>query len=182
VEYVLMLAFLLLLGWIAGYLAYDYRRHGGKAPLVRVGIFAKWHLPPTITFHSLEEPHLSIPLLVIFGIVVGILTGLLGVGGGVILLPALVYLVGQRTVKAAGTSLLLVWIASLAAVIKKGADGDIDIFLALILLVGGFLGTSFGTKIGLKFEGPRIRIYFIYVVIAAALLVVYELAVLTFGL
>jgi uncharacterized membrane protein YfcA len=181
VQYVLLLAFLLLLGWIAGYLSYDYCKHCGKAPAVRVGLFSKWHIPPVGMFKSLEEPHLSIPLLVVFGLVVGILTGLLGVGGGVILLPALVYLVGQRTVKAAGTSLLLVWISSLAAVIKKGTGGDIDLLLAAALLAGGFLGTELGTKLGLKFEGPKIRLYFIYIVIVAALLVAYKLLVLTFG-
>ena len=180
VQYVLLLAFFMLLGWIAGYLSYDYRKHSGIAPAVRVGLFSKWHIPPVGMFKSLEEPHLSIPLLVAFGLVVGILTGLLGVGGGVILLPALVYLVGQRTVKAAGTSLLLVWISSLVAVIKKGAGGDIDLILAAFLLAGGFLGTSIGTKIGLKFEGPKIRLYFIYIVIVAALLVLYKLIMLTF--
>jgi uncharacterized protein len=182
VEYTLLVFFLILLGSIAAYLFYDYRKHNGKAPDVRIGLFARYPIKPLATFKSLEAPNLSLPLLVVFGFVVGLLTGLLGVGGGVILLPALVYLVGQRTVKAAGTSLLLVWAASLAAVVQKGLGGDIDVPLAVSLLIGGLLGTSFGTKIGLKIRGPKIRLYFVYVVIAAALIVAYEVAKLTFGI
>jgi len=181
IEYVLLAAFLVLLLWIAGYLFYDYTRHNGKAPSLRVGLFSKWHIPPMTDFQSLERSSLSVPVLIVFGVIVGILTGMMGVGGGVVLLPALVYLVGQRTVKAAGTSLLLVFISSLAAVIKKSAAGDISLMLLVMLLAGGLAGTWAGTKIGLKFDGPRIRLYFIYVVILAAVIVGYKMALLTFA-
>ncbi len=181
IEYVLLAAFVVLLLWIAGFLFYDYTKHNGKAPAVRVGLFSKWHVPPMTDFQSLERPSLSVPVLIVFGVIVGILTGVMGVGGGVVLLPALVYLVGQRTVKAAGTSLLLVFISSLAAVIKKGASGDISFMLLVMLLAGGLAGTWAGTKIGLKFDGPKIRLYFIYVVVLAAVIVSYKIVVLTFS-
>ncbi len=180
-DYSLLWLFAVLLGFIAAYLYYDYHKHNGKAPNVRIGLFAKLPIKPLARFSSLEQPSLSLPLLVGLGIAVGLLTGLLGVGGGVILLPALVYLVGQRAVKAAGTSLLLVWIASFVAVIQKGIGGEIDPKLTIALLIGGLIGTSLGTKLGLKFEGPKIRIYFVYVVVAATLLVIYEIARLTLG-
>ena len=180
-DYSLLWLFAVLLGFIAAYLYYDYHNHNGKAPNVRIGLFAKLPIKPLARFSSLDQPSLSLPLLVGLGIAVGLLTGLLGVGGGVILLPALVYLVGQRAVKAAGTSLLLVWIASFVAVIQKGIGGEIDPKLTIALLIGGLIGTSLGTKLGLKFEGPKIRIYFVYVVVAATLLVIYEIARLTLG-
>ncbi len=180
VEYLLLVAFLVMLVWIAGYLFYDHRRHNGKAPAVRVGVFSRYNIPPSTSFSSLEKPVLSIPVLIIFGFFVGILTGVMGVGGGVILLPALVYLVGQRTVKAAGTSLLIVFISSFAAVIKKGLSGDISLTLLLVLLAGSLVGTMVGTRWGLRFEGPKIRWNFIYVVILAAVIVGYKLVMLTF--
>ena len=180
-DYFLLWLFVMLLSFIAGYLYYDYHKHNGKAPAVRIGFFAKFPIKPLGNFPSLEQPSLSLPLLVGLGVAVGLLTGLLGVGGGVILLPALVYLVGQRAVKAAGTSLLLVWIASFIAVIQKGIGGEINLPLTVALLIGGLIGTSFGTKFGLKFEGPKIRLYFVYVVIAATLLVAYEITRLTLG-
>ena len=134
-----------------------------------------------MNFRSLEQPRLSILPLGMLGLSVGVLTGLLGTGGGVLLLPLLVYLVGQRTVKAAGTSLLLVWIASLAAVVLKGQAGQINYILLAALLTGALAGTYFGTKIGLRLAGPRIRIYFVFVVLAAMLMVAVRLYTMFFS-
>ncbi|MBN1380119.1 MAG: sulfite exporter TauE/SafE family protein [Deltaproteobacteria bacterium] len=181
VQYLLLWAFIVLLTCIAGYLWSDYRRSSGVAPIKRVGLLVKWTLPPYGRFDSLEEPKLSMSALVLLGIVVGFTTGLMGVGGGVIYLPALVYLVGQRTVKASGTSLLLVWISSLMAVFLNLRAGNIHLILFLALIGGGLCGTFLGTKIGLKMTGPKIRQYFVYVLIAAILLVVYEVLRLTFS-
>lgn len=180
VQYILLLLFLIVLFFTAGYLYFDYKKNGGKAPDKRVGYFSKVKLPPYIHFVSLEEPKLSLISLLLLGLVIGILTGLMGIGGGVVLLPALIYIVGQRTNKAAGTSLALVWISSLVAVIRKGAGGDIDIQLLIALLIGGIFGTFLGTKIGLKLSGPRIRLYFVYVVVLTIGLVSYKLYILTF--
>ena len=104
----------------------------------------------------------------------------MGVGGGIMMLPSLIYLVGQRTGKAAGTSLLLVWVSSLVAVVRKGVAGQLSLYLFLALLAGGIAGTFVGTKIGLKLSGPNIRFYFVYVVIAAIGLIGYKLYMLTF--
>src|SRR3989339_407693 len=111
VEFILLCLFFLLLIWIGGFLVYDLRKHGGKVIEKHVGSFAKIKFPPYMHFSSLEEPHVSAVLTILLGFGVGVLTGLLGIGGGVMLLPALVYLIGQRAIKAAGTSLLLVWIS-----------------------------------------------------------------------
>lgn len=197
VQFVLLLMFLVLLGTIAGYLHYDLRRNGGQGPEKRVGVFAKWAIGPCWHFNSLEEPRMSVFMLVGLGLFVGFLTGMLGIGGGVILLPTLVYLVGQRTSRAAGTSLLLVWISSLVAVVRKsgilslvfsdnGGDdagigaisGDISVGLWGAMVVGGLIGTFFGTKIGLKLAGPKIRKYFVYVVISAVVMVGYKIGML----
>lgn len=179
-QYVLLVIFLVLLSWIAGYLFYDTRKHDGGTVSVRVGKLASVGLPPYGRFASLEEPLLSLPALVLLGFVVGLLTGLLGVGGGVVLLPALVYLVGQRAAKAAGTSLLLVWIASATGVIRMAGESSISLPLLVILLVGGFSGTAVGTRLGLRLSGPKIRLYFVFVVLAAVVLVAYELVQVTF--
>jgi uncharacterized protein len=179
-QYALLVIFLVLLSWIAGYLYYDTRKHGGETASVQVGILASVKLPPYGRFASLDEPRLSVPALVVLGLVVGLLTGLLGVGGGVVLLPALVYLVGQRAAKAAGTSLLLVWIASATGVIRMAGESSISLSLLGILLVGGFSGTTAGTRLGLTLSGSKIRLYFVFVVLAAVALVVYELLKVTF--
>jgi uncharacterized membrane protein YfcA len=169
-----------LLIWVAIHLFCDYKKNGSKAPDKRIGVFERFKIPPFIYFTSLEQPCLSILPLLFLGFGIGVLTGLMGIGGGVVLLPALVYLVGQRTFKAAGTSLLLVWISSLVAIIRKGIEGQISLHLCTALLIGGIIGTVIGTKISLRLPGPKIRLYFAYVVVAAALLIAYKLFLLTF--
>ena len=180
VQYCLLCMFLVLLAGIAGYMTFDYKRNFGKALDKQVGFFARFKIPPYLHFSSLEQPRLSVVTLPILGFFVGILTGLMGIGGGVLLLPALIYLVGQRANKAVGTSLLLVWISSLVGVIRKSEAGEVSLLLFVFLLVGGLAGILLGTKIGLKLAGHKIRLYFVYVVIAAVLMIGYKLYVMTF--
>ncbi|MBW8002181.1 MAG: sulfite exporter TauE/SafE family protein [Planctomycetes bacterium] len=180
VPYYLLCMFLFLLTWIAGFMTFDYLRNGQRVLDKRVGIFARLKIPPYLDFTSLEQQHLPIVMLLFLGFFVGVLTGFMGIGGGVLLLPSLIYLVGQRTNKAIGTSLLLVWISSLIAVIRKSEAGDINLLLLAFLLAGGLTGTFIGTKIGLKLADPKIRLYFVYVVIVGVLMVGYELYVITF--
>lgn len=180
VQFTLLVMFFLLLLWIACFLYWDYHRNGGKAPKKRIGSLHYIKLPPYMHFSSLEEPKLSVALLVVLGFVVGLLTGLMGIGGGVVLLPALIYLVGQRTVKAAGTSLLLVWISSLVAVGRKMGAGDVSFVLFVPIIAGRLIGTHFGTKIGLRLHGPKIRLYFVFVVLVVVALVAFKLYRLCF--
>ena len=180
IQYVLLCTYLVLSGSIAGYLYYDHKQNHGRSPQKRIGLFSKLKFRPYMQFSSLEEQHLSILPLLILGFCIGLLTGLIGIGGGVALLPGLIYLVGQRTAKAAGTSLVLVWISSLVAVIRKGAAGDINILLFIALLAGGIVGTILGTKIGLKLTGPKTRLYFVYVMIGSIAMIGFKLYKLTF--
>jgi uncharacterized membrane protein YfcA len=114
------------------------------------------------------------------GLVIGILTGLLGIGGVVLLLPLLIYWVGQRPAKAAGTSLIIVFVSSVVAVVRKGAGGDIELKLLIALLVGGIAGTALGTKVGLKLSDMKMKNYFVYVVLSAVIMVAVKLYLLTF--
>ena len=181
VEYVLMWAFAVLLLSIAGYLSLDHFRTRGQSPQKRVGLLAAVKVPPYSYYPSLEEPRLSVISLILLGIGIGVLTGLMGVSGGIFLLPALMYLVGQRATKAAGTSLLIVWVSSLVAVVLNMKYGNVHLSLWAVMTVGGIIGAFFGTRIGLKAEESRLRTYFIYVVLGAFLLVCYKIVALTFG-
>ena len=99
----------------------------------------------------------------------------------VVLLPALIYLVGQRTVKAAGTSLLIVWVSAAMAVFLKAEHGSINYYLLITMILGGITGTYFGTKLGLKLPGAKLRLYFISVVVAAIGLIGWRIYMMTFG-
>ena len=173
--------FLLLLTWVAVFMSYDLKKTHGQAPDNRTGLFAKIKLPPLINFHSLEHPTMSLVPIVGFGFATGTLTSLMGVGGGIVMLPALVYLIGQRTSKAAGTSLLFVFTVSPFAIIGHLRQGNIAPYLLIGMLICGFIGTWCGTTVGLKLRGPSIRKYFVLVVILAVVMVAIKLYLLLFG-
>jgi len=181
VEFVLLCGFILLLSGIAYFLFFDYSRLSGQSPAKRVGMFSRINVFPYGFYHSLEEPRLSIIPLVMLGITSGVLTGLLGTGGGVIWLPMLIFLVGQRAVKAAGTSLVLVWMVSIFAVILNFKYGNINIYLLGAMVVGGLCGTGMGTRVGLESAGPKLRLYFIYVVLIAIAVISYRVFQMILG-
>lgn len=174
--YTLSVFFLLLLA-IAIWLVLDSsRQRGEEGP--RIGLFARIKLPPYATFDSLGETRLSIPVLAYFGVALGFLTGLLGIGGGVVLLPALVYLVGMRTHTAAATSLVMVWLTSFLAAIAHTQAGHTDIWLAVPLLIGGSLGLQLGVTLCNRTRGYRLRRLFGLVVLAAVALIAIKLVAL----
>jgi len=104
----------------------------------------------------------------------------MGVGGGVIMLPALICLIGQHPTKAAGTSLLIVWASSLIGGTGHIFKGNFEFVLLICMLAGGLVGTNIGTHIGLKLHGDKIKKYFVLVVAAAVIMVAVKLYLLTF--
>lgn len=173
--YTLLIFAVLLIG-IAAWMFVDTSRSSAEEP--RQGLFARFHIPPYTRFPSVGETPLSIPILSYFGLVLGFLTGLLGIGGGVILLPALVYLVGMRTHCAAATSLVIVWLTSFVATITHSLASNTDLLLAVPLLVGGSLGLQMGVNICNRTKGARLRRYFCFVVLTAVVLILGKLGVL----
>jgi hypothetical protein len=145
-------------------------------PAGRGGLFARIKLPPYTDFPTLEKPRLSIIVVSYFGLLLGFLTGLLGIGGGVILFPALVYLMGMRTHPAAATSLALIWLSSFVATISHTVAGNTDLRLAIPLLVGGTAGVQIGISLCKRLAGLRLRRLFGLVILAAIVLVAAKVA------
>lgn len=179
VQYILLWLFLLLLVWIAGFMIFDACRKK-KTGQMHIGLFSAIKLPPYIHFNTLDAPKMSLLPIVMFGCFVGVLTGLMGVGGGVIMLPALIFLIGQHPLKAAGTGLLVVWLSSLIAGTAHMIKGDIEIVLLICMLAGALAGTHIGTHIGLKMHSDNIKKYFVFIVLAAVAMIAYKLYMITF--
>jgi len=173
-DFYVLCIFLVLLGLIAGWLIYDTTRNQLE-PSIRVGLFSRIKLPPFTRFESLDRPTMSIPVVAYFGLALGFLAGLLGIGGGVIMLPALVYLVGMKTHRATATSLALIWLSSLVASVTHTLRGNTDLLLAIPLLLGGTVGVQIGVALCSKLGGCQLRRYFSLVVLAAMVLVAAKL-------
>jgi uncharacterized protein len=103
----------------------------------------------------------SVVLLLVIGGVSGITSGLFGIGGGVLVVPALVYLAGFSQHRATGTSLaILLPPIGLAAVVEYYRHGNVDLRAAIIIAVAMFLGGWIGAVVANRLSGPNLRLAF----------------------
>ncbi|AKS45060.1 hypothetical protein SAMN05444287_0148 [Octadecabacter temperatus] len=99
-----------------------------------------------------------IPPLVV-GLLVGILAAIMGVGGGFIMVPAMIYLLGMPTKVVIGTSLFqIIFVTAFTTMLHATTNYTVDIVLAVLLLVGGVIGAQIGTRIGVKMKAEQLRI------------------------
>jgi len=114
-------------------------------------------LPLKIRFHRSKLYISAIPPLLI-GALVGLLTALMGVGGGFIMVPAMIYLLRVPTNVVVGTSLFqIVFVAGLTTILQATHNQTVDIVLAMLLMLGGVIGTQLGVVAGEKLKGEQLR-------------------------
>lgn len=180
---ILLCIFALFLMVIAGWLFYDNfvrRRNVSDDEHSHVGLLFGVRLPPLYRFRTIPAGRFSVSVLVLLGIFTGYLGGLLGIGGGVIMMPLLFYLVGQETKFATQTSTYLVFVSGAFATVFHAIDRNINYPLAIALVAGAYFGSRIGIAIQSRISGRSIRKYFGFVVVAAWLLVVVRLGGLLF--
>jgi uncharacterized membrane protein YfcA len=98
------------------------------------------------------------PPLVI-GVLVGILSAIMGVGGGFIMIPAMIYILHMPTKVVVGTSLYqIIFVTAFTTVLHAVSSQTVDIVLAVLLLLGAVIGAQFGTQIGAKLRAEQLRI------------------------
>lgn len=111
---------------------------------------------------------LLVPLLL--GAAVGVLTSLMGVGGGFIMVPVMIYLLKMPTKVVVGTSLFqLLFTTAVVSALQAGVNHAVDPFLALILILGSALGTQWGIRLGVRMPPERLRLVLALVVVAVTL-------------
>ncbi len=97
------------------------------------------------------------PLLV--GALVGLLGAVMGVGGGFIMVPAMIYLLKMPTKVVVGTSLFqIIFVAAFNTMMHAITNHTVDMVLALLLLIGGVIGAQIGSRFGAKLRGEQLRI------------------------
>jgi hypothetical protein len=108
-----------------------------------------------------------VPLAI--GALVGILVAVMGVGGGFIMVPAMIYILGMPTTVVIGTSLLqIIFVAASVTILHAVTTQSVDALLALLLLVGAVVGTRIGIQIGQKLKAEQLRILLAIVVLSVA--------------
>ena len=108
----------------------------------------------------------AIPPLLVGGMV-GVLSAIMGVGGGFVMVPAMIYLLHMPTKVVVGTSLFqIVFVAAFTTMLHATTNYTVDAVLALLLLIGGVIGAQFGTQIGLRLKAEQLRILLASLVLA----------------
>ncbi len=165
-------AYVVFLALIGSYVLYDYISHvrrekkakdeGAPAPDGGPTLAMKLqrlHLPPMIHFKEAGiTTSLWLPILV--GLFTGVVAAVLGVGGGFIRMPALIYLIGCRTVVAVGTDLFEVMITGAYGAFTYAAKGRVELVAAVWMLLGAAVGAQLGTVAVKYVKGYSIRLLF----------------------
>jgi len=133
----------------------------------------KFSVPPLI---PTSEGNISLWPLFGAGVFVGGSVGVLGVGGGFVMLPVLIYLLGLPTHTAVGTSIFAVALTSAFATFSHSLKGNVDLGMALLLFSGAVVGTQLGAFATLRARGAQIRFGFGAMVCAAFLSMTLKLA------
>ena len=111
-----------------------------------------------LRFHRSKLYISAIPPILI-GFFVGVLSAMMGVGGGFIMIPAMVYILGMSTNVVVGTSLFqIIFVTGFATLLHATTNYTVDIALAVLLLIGGVIGAQIGTQIGSKMRAEQLRI------------------------
>ncbi|MEL6532833.1 MAG: sulfite exporter TauE/SafE family protein, partial [Pseudomonadota bacterium] len=101
------------------------------------------------------------------GFFVGILAAIMGVGGGFIMVPAMIYLLGMPTKVVVGTSLLqIIFVTGFATLMHATTNFTVDMVLAVLLLLGGVVGAQIGTTLGVRMKAEQLRILLAIMVLA----------------
>jgi uncharacterized protein len=153
-------------------------RRGKPIELRRPGSHTWIHgLPLKIRFKQSKIYVSAIPVVAI-GFTMGFIGAIMGIGGGFLLVPMLIYFLRVPTNVVIGTSMVLTLVTMASATIMHAATNHlVDAVLALILMVGGVTGAQFGARAGQKMRGERLRLLLGVLVLAVGLRFAFDLIV-----
>jgi uncharacterized membrane protein YfcA len=168
-------AYMILLFGLGIYMLYDYFTKDKRQAKEGMGDIEagtgspakkKWNIPPMITF---PVSGVTVSLWIVIGVFffTGWLSGFLGVGGGFIRMPALIYLIGCPTAIAIGTDLFSVVFTGAYGCFTYALKARVEIFAALIMLVGASVGAQIGVTAVKYIHGYGIRLLFAIMIIMA---------------
>jgi uncharacterized protein len=122
--------------------------------------------------------YISALLPIGIGFFIGIFSAILGIGGGFIMVPAMIYMLGMPTGVVPGTSLLqIIFVAANVTLLQAFTNHTVDAVLALVLLVGGVIGAQIGSRFGTRLRGEQLRFLLALMVLAVAAKLAFDMAV-----
>ncbi len=132
-------------------------------------------LPFKVRF-EVSRIYISIIPVIAIGIFIGFLSAIMGVGGGFIMVPAMIYILKVPTNVVVGTSLFqIIFVSAYTTMIHATANNTVDVVLASCLMIGGVAGAQYGANVGQKLRGEQLRALLALLVISVALRLAYGL-------
>jgi uncharacterized membrane protein YfcA len=128
-------------------------------------------IPPMIRLPVSGVEEISVWVILFVGALTGVLAGFLGVGGGFLRMPLLIYVIGVPTHVAVGTDLFEIMISAGFGTLSHALKGNVDILLALTMNTGAAIGAHIGAVTTRYFSGPIIRFLFSFLPLIAAIMV-----------
>ncbi len=164
VDLLVKLCYVVFIGVVGGLMfieslsALRKSRKSGGAPAARRQRSWVHALPFKMRFRT-SGLYISVIPPVLVGVAVGILAAIMGVGGGFIMVPAMIYILGMPTKVVVGTSLFqIILVTAFTTMLHATTNFTVDIVLAVLLLVGGVVGAQIGTRIGTYLKAEQLRI------------------------
>ena len=158
--------------------AWRRNRDGKITSLKRAGQHNWVHkLPFKVRFRR-SKLYVSIIPVLALGASIGILASVMGVGGGFIMVPAMIYLLKVPTNVVIGTSQFqITFVAIFTTIAQAMTNQTVDVVLAFLLMIGGVIGAQYGVRAGQKLRGEQLRMLLALLVIAVALRLAFDLFV-----
>lgn len=173
------LSYVLFLGLIGSMMlveSINSLRRTGKAQIRRAHVHSWVHRMPFKMKFRASGLYISVipPLLV--GAAVGFLSAIMGVGGGFVMVPAMIYLLGMPTKVVVGTSLLqITFVTGYTTLVHAVTHHTVDMMLALLLIIGGVIGAQIGARVGVRLKAEQLRILLSILVLVVAVKIGFDL-------
>ena len=179
VDLLVSLCYVVFLGIVGALMFFESLRAWFRSSVGRVAPRRRHHwshgLPFKMRFRASNLYISAIPPLVI-GAMVGVLSAIMGVGGGFIMVPAMIYLLGMATTVVVGTSLFqIMFVTGATTLMHAMINHTVDGILAVLLLVGGVIGAQIGVRVGPKLKAEQMRVLLALLVLIVCAKMGYDL-------
>ncbi|SCB57585.1 hypothetical protein GA0061105_10338 [Rhizobium aethiopicum] len=175
-DLIISLMYVIFLGTVGGLMLLESinamrRAARNEPPIPRKPGHQHWvhKLPLKVRFKK-SKIFLSVIPIIALGFAIGIMTSIMGVGGGFIMVPAMIYLLRIPTNVVVGTSLYqIIFVTAYTTIVQAATNFSVDIVLAFILMVAGVIGAQYGVRVGQKLRGEQLRALLGLLVLAVGL-------------
>src|SRR3982074_878917 len=183
-DLLIALSYVILLSAVGGLMFWEglrallRPRRGVTIPMRRSGSHGWIHGLPLKMRFKRSKIYLSVVPVVVVGLIIGFIGAVMGIGGGFILVPIMIYVLRVPTSTVIGTSMVLTLVTMLFATMLHAVTNHlVDAVLALILMVGGVTGAQFGARAGQKIRGEHLRLLLGLLILAVGIRFAIELVI-----